>query len=138
LAGLFYVGGHCSRATAQQLDPRAWNPAMQIGIHPWVSPQEGHMLKSLVLLTAVTLLAIVSAFAQSPTSGTVVKVDKANGTVRIRYAQPSTVGGTTADINEDFKVQEGLAFNALQPGDKIQFAVKDVDGKKTLTQLRKQ
>lgn len=96
------------------------------------------MLKSLVLLTAATLLAVASALAQSPVSGTVEKVDQANGTVRIRYAQPSTVGGTTADINEEFKVQEGLLFNALQPGDKVQFAVKDVAGKKTITQLRKQ
>jgi Cu/Ag efflux protein CusF len=112
--------------------------AIRIGFHPFVSPQEGHMLKALVLLTGATFLAVVSALAQSSTSGTVVKVDEGNGTLRIRYAQPSTVGGTTSDINEDFKVQEGLPFKVLKPGDKIQFAVTDVDGKKTITQLRKQ
>jgi len=36
------------------------------------------------------------------------------------------------------KAQDGLLFNALQPGDKVTFTVSEVNGTKTITKLNKQ
>ena len=43
----------------------------------------------------------------------------------------------TSDLSEDFKVSDGLRFNALQPGDKVQFSVEQANGAKTITKLEK-
>jgi len=50
----------------------------------------------------------------------------------------SEVGTSTETVAEDFRVQDGLIFNAVQPGDKVSFTVVDKDGVKTITELRKQ
>ena len=90
------------------------------------------------LATAIFMVLSSTAFAQQPMmSGTVTKVDEPNGTVRIQYAQPGTVGVTSADTSEDFKVRDGLLFNALQAGDKVQFTIEQAEGAKTITKLEK-
>jgi Cu/Ag efflux protein CusF len=98
------------------------------------------MWKSKFFLAAAVFIVLgSSAFAQQPmTSGTVTKVDEPQGTIRIQYGQPGTVGGTSADTSEDFKVKDGLLFNALQVGDKVQFSAEQSDGTKTITALKKQ
>jgi Cu/Ag efflux protein CusF len=70
-------------------------------------------------------------------SGVVTKGDESQGTIRIQSAQPGTVGGTSADTSEDFKVRDGLLFNALQRGDKVQFSMEQTNGAKTITKLEK-
>jgi Cu/Ag efflux protein CusF len=98
------------------------------------------MKKSMAFFAAAVALTVLSsaAFAQQAmTSGVVTKVDEPQGTIRIQYGQPGTVGGTSADTSEDFKVQDGLLFNALQPGDKVQFSVEQANGVKTITKLEK-
>jgi Cu/Ag efflux protein CusF len=98
------------------------------------------MKKSTAFIAAAAALAVLSsaAFAQQAmTSGVVTKVDEPHGTIRIQYGQPGTVGGASADTSEDFKVQDGLLFNALQPGDKVQFSVGQANGVKTITKLEK-
>jgi Cu/Ag efflux protein CusF len=98
------------------------------------------MKKSMSFFAAAAALTVLSsaAFAQQAmTSGVVTKVDKLQETIRIQYTQPGTVGGTSADTSEDFKVQDGLLFNALQPGDKVQFSVEQANGVKTITKLEK-
>jgi Cu/Ag efflux protein CusF len=42
-------------------------------------------------------------------------------------------GGQT----DDFKVKDGLVFNALKVGDKIRFAVERVNGEPTITKIEK-
>src|ERR1700693_1131970 len=96
------------------------------------------MKKSMFFLAAAAALTVLSsaAFAQQAmTSSVVTKVDEPQGTIRIQYGQPGTVGGTSADTSEDFKVQDGLLFNALQAGDKVQFSVEQANGAKTITKL---
>lgn len=98
------------------------------------------MKKSMVFFAAAAALTVLSsaAFAQQAmTNGVVTKVDKPQGTIRIQYGQPGTVGGPSTDTSEDFKVQDGLLFNALQPGDKVQFSVEQANGVKTITKLEK-
>jgi Cu/Ag efflux protein CusF len=78
------------------------------------------------------------ALAQQTLTGSITKVDEANGKITIQQAQVGTVGTSTETVAEDFRVQDGLIFNAVQPGDKVSFTVVDKDGVKTITELRKQ
>jgi Cu/Ag efflux protein CusF len=102
--------------------------------------REAIMKKSKVFPTTFVALAFLGsvAIAQQATNGIVTKVDEPNGTVRIQYGQPGTVGGPSSDISEDFKVKDGLLFNALQIGDRVQFSAEQVDGAKSITKLEKQ
>ena len=98
------------------------------------------MKKSMFLIAAATALTVLSsaAFAQQTmTNGVVTKVDEPHGTIRIQYYQAGTVGGPSSDTSEDFKVADGLLFNALKPGDKVQFSAEQVNGGKTITKLEK-
>lgn len=97
------------------------------------------MKKSRFFLAAAVLAVLSStAFAQEAmTNGVVIKVDEPQGTIRIQHGQLGTVGGTTADTSEDFKVQDGLLFNALQTGDKVQFSAEQANGAKTITKLER-
>jgi Cu/Ag efflux protein CusF len=45
--------------------------------------------------------------------------------------------GLSADTSEDFKVKDGLLFNALQVGDKVKFSAEQENGAKTITKLEK-
>jgi len=76
-----------------------------------------------VILTSAAAIAVMScgASAQQAQTGSITKVDAA-------------AGGAA----EDFKVQDGLLFNALQPGDKVVFTATEVGGIKTITKLEKQ
>jgi Cu/Ag efflux protein CusF len=96
------------------------------------------MKKSMSFFAAAAALTVLSsaAFAQQAmTSGVVTKVDKPQRTIRILYSEPGTVGGPSTDMSEDFKVSDGLLFNALHPGDKVQFSVQQANGVKTITKL---
>jgi Cu/Ag efflux protein CusF len=83
-------------------------------------------------------LSMSVALAQQTLTGSITKIDEANGKITIQPAQGGTVGANTGSVAEDFRVQDGLIFNAVQPGDKVSFTVVDKDGVKTITELRKQ
>ena len=75
-------------------------------------------IAKLILASAVVIAAISSgAVAQQAQSGLVSKVDEANGKITIQQTQGGTVGATTGGAANDFKVQDGLMFNALKEGD---------------------
>ena len=98
------------------------------------------MKKSRFFLVTTVVLTVLSSAAvaqQTMTNGIVTKVDELQGTIRIQYGQPGTVGGPSSDTSEDFKVKDGLLFNALQAGDKVQFSAEQADGAKTITKLEK-
>ena len=88
---------------------------------------------------AAAILVISSgAFAQQSLTGTVSKVDEASGKIAIQQTQAGTVGANSAGTPEEFKVQDGLLFNALQAGDKVVFTATEIGGAKTITKLEKQ
>ena len=70
-------------------------------------------------------------------TGIITKVDEPKGLVTIQTAQPGTTT-TTAGAAQDFKVQDGLVFNAIQGGDKVIFSASEMNGSKTITKLQKQ
>jgi Cu/Ag efflux protein CusF len=87
---------------------------------------------------ALALLACWSAIAQQTMTGTISKVDEAGGRIAIQQTKGGTVGATSGGAAEEFKVQDGLLFNAVRPGDKVSFTVTDTGGVKTITKLEKQ
>jgi Cu/Ag efflux protein CusF len=95
-------------------------------------------MKIVKLILATAVVAISSgALAQQALTGSVTKVDEANGRIAIQQTQSGTVG-TSPGAAEDFKVQDGLLFNAVRPGDKVMFTVTETGGVKTITKLEKQ
>jgi Cu/Ag efflux protein CusF len=94
-------------------------------------------IAKIILATAVVIISS-GAFAQQTLTGSVTKVDEANGKITVQQTQSGTVGTTTGSAAEDFKVQDGLLFNALQPGDKVVFTATEAGGVKTITKLEKQ
>ncbi|MDB5584385.1 MAG: hypothetical protein JWR80_9561 [Bradyrhizobium sp.] len=91
------------------------------------------------LVGAIALiLGISGAFAQQTLTGSIAKVDEANGKITIQQTQSGTIGAGTGSAVEDFKVQDGLMFNAVQAGDKVIVTVTDDGGVKTITKLQKQ
>jgi Cu/Ag efflux protein CusF len=94
-------------------------------------------IAKIILATAIVIIGS-GALAQQSYTGSVTKVDEANGKITIQQTQSGTVGTTTGGAAGDFKVQDGLLFNALQPGDKVVFTATEVGGVKTITKLEKQ
>jgi len=95
-------------------------------------------IAKMVLATATIATIGSGAMAQQVVNGSITKVDEANGKVTIQQTQSGTVGATSAGAGEDFKVQDGLMFNALQVGDKVVFTATEIGGVKTITKLQKQ
>jgi Cu/Ag efflux protein CusF len=94
-------------------------------------------ITKIILATAIVIIGS-EALAQQTLTGSVSKVDEANGKITIQQAQSGTVGTSTGAAAEDFKVQDALLFNAVKPGDKVVFTATDVGGVKTITKLEKQ
>ncbi len=95
------------------------------------------MRKKLFVFAAVFGVVSSPAFTQQSTSGLVTKIDAKAGTISIQHDQLGSVGTGNADVTEEFKVADGLIFNAVQVGDKIHFAFDQVNGVKTLTKLER-
>jgi Cu/Ag efflux protein CusF len=94
--------------------------------------------KVLFAAAALVLLSCSGALAQQSMTGTISKVDEANGKIAIQQTQGGTVGAGAGGAAEEFKVQDGLVFNAVKPGDKVSFTVTESGGVKTITKLEKQ
>ena len=92
------------------------------------------LFMKLSALTIAITLAVTSASAQQANKGTITKVDEANGTISIQ--QLSTGSGDLGSA--DFRVQDGLMFNAVQSGDKVTFTYETMNGAKTITKLTKE
>jgi Cu/Ag efflux protein CusF len=94
--------------------------------------------KTIFAGAALILISSSGAIAQQSVMGTISKVDEANDKIAIQQAQSGTVGASPGAAAEEFKVQDGLIFNAVKPGDKVVVTVTDVGGVKTITKLEKQ
>jgi Cu/Ag efflux protein CusF len=95
-------------------------------------------IAKMVLATATIAFIGSSAMAQQALTGAITKLDESNGKITIQQTQTGTVGANSGGAAEDFKVQDGLIFNAFQVGDKVVFTATDVGGVKTVTKLQKQ
>jgi hypothetical protein len=66
---------------------------------------------------------------QETLQGVVTAVDERNDSITVRL---------TSDTSEDFRVQDGLLFNAVHNGDQVEITVESIDGAKTIVGLRKE
>jgi Cu/Ag efflux protein CusF len=111
-----------------------------IHLTPIIQNRETSMRITKVILTSAAAIAIISsgALAQQALSGSITKVDEANGKITIQQTQSGTVGANAAGAADEFKVQDGLVFNAVQAGDKVVFTAAEIGGVRTITKLQKQ
>ena len=65
--------------------------------------------------------------------GVVASVDERNDRISIRLQSSATV-----ETTEDFKVQDGLVFDAVRFGDAVAFTVETIKDVKTITALTKE
>jgi Cu/Ag efflux protein CusF len=90
-------------------------------------------------ITRITVAAMVAlslagaAFAQETLKGEIVTVDEASGKISIKLN--GTVGTSDATAPTPFKVEDGLIFNAVKPGDKVSFTAENVAGVMTIKKL---
>ena len=95
------------------------------------------MRTSLAITFGVAAITMISAaaIAQESHHGTVVQVEEAKGTITVSEAM--TTGSTSqANTAQEYKVQDGLLFNALNVGDVVTFTAEEKDGVKTITKLQ--
>ena len=90
-----------------------------------------------IIISAIVVLTFASAAcAQEALKGEVAKVDEASGTISIKLN--GTVGSTDTAAPTPFRVQDGLIFNAVKPGDKVSFTADRVGEVMTIKQLTKE
>jgi Cu/Ag efflux protein CusF len=77
-----------------------------------------------------------AAYAQETLKGEIATVDEATGKIGVKLN--GTVGAGDATAPTQFKVQDGLLFNSVKPGDKISFTAENVDGVMTIKKLTKE
>lgn len=104
-------------------------------------------MTAFALALAITLPSAVFAqdgmkqdgMKQDSMKGEITKLDEKAGTVSIKQAPAGTVGsGNEAAASKDFKVTDGLVFNAFKPGDKVTFVIGTVNGQTVITKLDKE
>ena len=86
---------------------------------------------------ALTILS-TSALAQQALTGTVMRIDRLNGTVGIQQTPAGTVGAGGGGAAEQFKVQSGISLETLHAGDKVNFSVAGSGDTRTITKLDRQ
>lgn len=96
-------------------------------------------LATTIMIAGTTALTIISsaALAQETLTGTVMRIDRLNGTVGIQQTQSGTVGAGGGGAAEQFKVGSGISLETLHAGDKVNFAVTGSGDTKTVTKLER-
>ncbi|MEH2478083.1 Cu/Ag efflux protein CusF [Nitrobacteraceae bacterium AZCC 2146] len=99
-------------------------------------------MKIATKISAFTILSTVAlttaATAQQAQEGSIANIDEPKGTITILLAPSGTVGANGANSTQDFRLQDGLMFNALRYGDKVTFTTAILNGAKTITSLKKE
>lgn len=90
-----------------------------------------------VILAVATVMTTISspALAERTVRGLVVKVDGIGGNIGVREMHPSIAGAISYGMVEEFKVRDGLLFDAVRPGDEVVFSASEVNGTMTITKL---
>ena len=94
------------------------------------------MRQNLFVIFPAVLGVASAVYAQEALKGEVATVDEASGKIGIKLSGTVGSGDTTTPTN--FKVQDGLVFNAVKPGDKVSIAVERTGDDMTIKQLTKE
>jgi len=90
---------------------------------------------SIVVPTLIALSLASATFAQEALKGEITAVDEASGKIGIKLS--GTVGSSDATAPTSFKVQDGLVFNAVKPGDKVSFTAERVGDEMIIKEIKK-
>jgi Cu/Ag efflux protein CusF len=96
-------------------------------------------IAKIALASVAALIISSAALAQEAHTGRIVKIDQANGNITLQHKPAGTVG--TAGVYpmvDDYKIQDGPAFNTLKAGDEVDFTAAQVGGAWTVTKIQKQ
>lgn len=92
---------------------------------------------SRIVVSAIIALGLPSAvLAQESLRGEVTSVDEGSGKISVKLS--GTVGSNDTTAPTSFKIQDGLVFNAVKPGDKISIVVERVGDDMTIKKLTKE
>jgi Cu/Ag efflux protein CusF len=83
------------------------------------------------------LIAIPAAHAQTRTSsvsGVVVKVDPSLGKITLKHGEIPNLHMEAMTMV--FAVRDGAMLNGLKAGDKVRFEAEEINGAKTVTEIR--
>jgi len=95
------------------------------------------MSPSRIVGLAIFAFGFASAvYAQDTLKGEVATVDEASGKIGIKLS--GTVGLGDATGPTSFKVEDGLVFNAVKPGDKVSVVVERAGDELTIKKLTKE
>jgi Cu/Ag efflux protein CusF len=90
----------------------------------------------IVVASAVIAFSITgAAYAQQTLAGEVVTVDELSGKIGVKLS--GTVGASDTTSVTNFKVEDGLIFNAVKPGDKVSFTSERVGEEMIIKKLTK-
>jgi hypothetical protein len=93
-----------------------------------------------IILASAMLITVISsqALAERTLRGVVVKVDGIIGIISVRQMHADASGATSYGAPEQFKVQDGLLFDAVRLGDEVMFSASEMNGAMTITKLSEQ
>ena len=93
-----------------------------------------------VIFVVAAIIATISsqALAERIARGVVVKVDGMAGIISVREMHSGPAGAISYGMLEEFKVQDGLLFDAVRPGDEVVFSALEMNGAMTITKLSEQ
>jgi hypothetical protein len=92
-----------------------------------LSAPSGDEMEAAVAITLGVPATTEHAPSQEVLQGMITAVDQSNDRISVRLAS----GPVT-----DFKVQDGLIFNAVRYGDQVEITVESIEGAKTIVGLR--
>lgn len=91
----------------------------------------------IVVLAIAALSGAGTVYAQEAMKGEITAVNESTGQISIKQ-NPGTVGAGSTAAATEFKVQDGLLFNAVKSGDKVTFTAEKVDAVMTIKKLTKE
>jgi Cu/Ag efflux protein CusF len=106
-----------------------------IGLAGVANAQDVQGMGSSTTGKAATVGQSASVSNQENLRGEIATVDEASGKISVKLS--GTVGSSDSTTPTFFKVQDGLIFNAVKPGDKISFTVEKVGEDMTIKTLTK-
>ena len=92
-----------------------------------------------LLLAGVMLATVPSiALAQQSSTGTISAINRLSGSIAIRQTQDGTVGASSGGATEQQFAASAALLDSVHAGDRVNFTVSDVGGKKTTTKIERE
>jgi hypothetical protein len=93
------------------------------------APNGQDAARDVILGHADRLVPPVTRLPQETLHGLIIAVDEKNDRITVQLMSNAT---------EDFRVQDGLIFNAVHGGDQVEITIESINGAKTIVALRKE